>query len=432
MKNSTLALVLLIIGQITMAQQQTADYLVKNVSVVPMNTNEVLKNQDVWISEGKIVGIAKTGKTKRQAKQTIDGKGKFMLPSLADAHVHLPEKEEDLEKFFALNLLNGVTKLRSMRGVWEHDTWREKYNAKEGMYPKLYIAAPPISRNYDLTNEQIVGYVKNAKDRGFDLIKMMSIKNEALFVKFDSVCKAYDMKIAGHFISNPKGVVIQDAIIFNSNFNSIEHLGGLIGEPEKLTDRIQAIKENEIYVCPTLLWYQIAYGLFDIESITKIPGMEFYDQKTKEEWLEKTKLYREKTGDKALAEELAFYGKEMEERLKVLQQLEAEGVHLLLSPDSSSKFTIPGFSVLTEMQLYKTAGLSNFTILQAATTNFATYFSDTTFGTIEKDKTADFILVNENPLENLATLGNIQGLFYNNQYVNQSDLEALAKKYKGN
>ena len=329
----------MLVCQMTIAQQQTVDYLVKNVSVVPMNTNVVLKNQDVLILNGKIIGIAKSGKVKVKTKNEIDGKGKFMLPSLADAHVHLPEKEEELDKFFALNLLNGVTKLRSMRGVWEHKTWREKYNSKEVVNPTLYLSSPPISRSYDLTEEQIVDYVKGAKQNGFDLIKMMSIKSEALFVKFDSVCKVHDMKIAGHFISNPKGIVIQDDIIFNSNFNSIQHLGGLIGEPENLTNRIKAIKENDIYVCPTLLWYKIAYGLFDLESITKISGMEFYDQKTKQEWLEKTKLYREKTGSKAIEEELAFYGKEMEERLGVLKQLKMQKKKLQLSPNSSSKFT---------------------------------------------------------------------------------------------
>lgn len=432
MKKSLLAIVLVVVSQIAFAQKQTADYIVKNVSVVPMNSTIILKNQDVVIFDGKIIEIGKTGKIKAQAKQVIDGKGKYIMPSLADAHVHLPETEEELDKFFALNLLNGVTKLRSMRGVWEHKNWREKYNTKQLMNPKLYLSSPPISRNYDLTDQQMVDYVKSAKENGFEIIKMMSIKNEALFTKFDSICKIYDIKMAGHFISNPKGIVIQDEVIFNSNFNSIEHLGGLIGEPEKVEARINAIKENDIYVCPTLLWYQIAYGLFDMNTITTIPGMEFYDQKTKDEWLEKTKVYREKTGSKAIEEELGFYGKEIEERLAVLKQLETQEIKLLLSPDSSSKFTVQGFSMLTEMQLYKKAGLSNYTILQAATSNFANYFKDTTFGTIEKDKAADFILVNENPLENLETLGNIQGVFYNNQFLNKSDLEALAKKYVAN
>ena len=418
-----------LITSVISAQTTEVDFIIKNVSVIPMNNNIVLKNQDVLILDGKIIEISKSGKTKIQSKQVIDGKGKYIMPSLADAHVHLPETEEELDKFFALNLLNGVTKLRSMRGTWEHKKWRETHNTKELVNPKLYLSSPPISRNYDLTEQQIVDYVKGAKENGFDIIKMMSIKNEVLFTKFDSICKVYDMKIAGHFISNPKGVIIQDEVIFNSNFNSIEHLGGLIGEPEKLNDRIKAIKANDFYVCPTLLWYQIAYGLFDVNTITNISGMEFYDQKTKDEWLEKTRLYREKTGSKAIEEELAFYGKEIEERFAVLKQLETQGIKLLLSPDSSSKYTIPGFSVLTEMLLYKKAGLSNYTILQAATSNFANYFNDSTYGTIEKNKNADFILINENPLENLGTLGNVQGVFYNNQFLNKSNLEELAKKY---
>lgn len=424
-----LKLSLVLICQIAFSQKETADYVVKNVSIIPMNKETIIKNQDVFIANGKIISITKSGRSRIKAKEIIDGEDKYIMPSLADAHVHLPEEEKDLKRFFDLNLMNGVTKLRSMRGTWEHKKWRDKYNSKEIMAPKLYLSSPPISRNYDITEEQMMAYVKTAKGDEFDIVKMMSIKNQDLFIKFDSICKSYDMKIAGHFISNPKGIVIEDEIIFKSSFNSIEHLGGLVGEPKKLESRVKALKENNIYVCPTLLWYQIAYGLFNLDDIVKIPGMEFYDEKTKEEWVEKTKLYREKTGKEAIEKELAFYGKEMEERLMVLKQLDAVGIKLLLSPDSSSKYTIPGFSVFTEMQLYKKAGLSNYAILKAATVNFADYFNDATYGIIEEGKSADFILLNENPLKNLNTLQNIEGVFYNYQFLNKTDLERIRKEH---
>lgn len=428
MKNF-LRLSLLLLCQIAFSQKNEADYVIKNVSIIPMNKETVLKDKDIFITKGKIISIEKSGKSKIKARQEVNGMGKYIMPSLSDAHVHLPEAEKDLKRFFDLNLMNGVTKLRSMRGTWEHKDWRDKYNSKDVMAPKLYISSPPISRNYDLTKEDIVAYVKAAKENDYDIVKMMSIKSQDVFVLFDDVCKQYDMKIAGHFISNPKGIVIDDDIIFKSSFNSIEHLGGLIGEPEKLESRINALKNNDIYVCPTLLWYKIAYGLFDLDEIIKIPGMEFYDEKTKKEWVEKTKIYREKTGKEAIEEELKLYGKEMEERLMVLKQLEMSGIKLLLSPDSSSKYTVPGFSVLTEMQLYKKAGLSNYAILQASTVNFANYFNDTTYGTIEEGKLADFILLNENPLEDLNTLQNIEGVFYNFQFLNKTDLEKLRKEH---
>jgi imidazolonepropionase-like amidohydrolase len=186
------------------------------------------------------------------------------------------------------------------------------------------------------------------------------------------------------------------------------------------------MKDKNIFSCPTLRWYEIAYGEFDVNSIQKQKGIEYIDPEIVIEWVDKTLKYREKMGEKALKEELDFYAKEIEERLRVINRLNKEGVKILLSPDSSSKFIVPGFGMMDEMKLYQKAGLSNYDILKTGTVNFANYFNDTSTGSIEVGKNADFLILNENPLENIDAFSQIDGIFFNNNFFNKQKLEELA------
>ena len=99
---------------------------------------------------------------------------------------------------------------------------------------------------------------------------------------------------------------------------------------------------------------------------------------------------------------------------------------MLLSPDASSKYMIAGFSVLGEMDLLKNAQLSNFEILKMATVNFAHFFKEN-YGTIEVGKDADFLLLNSNPLEDLNVLKNIEGVYYNQHFLDKNTLTAMRK-----
>ena len=410
----------------TLFSQTTFDLVFKNVNIVSMENDKVLLNQNIAILNGKIMVIENAKKSKLKGEKIIDLKGKYIMPSLADAHVHLPENEEELQRMFDLNLINGVTKLRSMRGDWKHKEWQNKFNTINSIYPKLYLSAPPISRNLEASTAQLEEFVKAVKDNNYGFIKILSIKNQEIFTQLDSLCKKYDVPLGGHFPRLAMGNSLNEDVFFNSNYKSIEHLGGLVGEPNLFESRIQAIKKNDIYICPTLLWYSTGSGQYSYEQLEKLPGMEFVSKETMQEWIEKTKIYREKIGEQAYKDEVAKELKDLQEKYQVIARLQKEGIKMLLSPDASSKYMMTGCNMINEMELLKNANLSNFEILQMATVNFATFHKEYN-GVIKVDKPADFIILDQNPLEDLQTLRNVKGVFFNNNYIDNKALEEIKK-----
>ena len=412
----------------TLFSQTTFDLVFKNVNIVSMENDKVLLNQNIAILNGKIMVIENAKKSKLKAKKTIDLKGKYIMPSLADAHVHLPENEEELQRMFDLNLINGVTKLRSMRGDWKHKEWQNKYNTINSIYPKLYLSAPPISRNTEASVEQLEEFVKAVNEHNYGFIKILSIKNQEIFTQLDILCKKYEVSLGGHFPRLAMGNALNEDVFFNSNYKSIEHLGGLVGEPNLFESRIQAIKKNNIYICPTLLWYSIGSGQYSYDQLEKLDGMEFVSKLTMQEWITKTKEYRTKIGEQVYKDEVAKELKELQEKYQVIARLQKEGIKMLLSPDASSKYMMTGCNMINEMELLKNANLSNFEILQMATVNFATFHKEYN-GVIKVNKPADFIILDQNPLEDLQTLKNIKGVYFNFNYLDTKALEDMKNKW---
>lgn len=360
------------------------DLVIKNVSVITMTTNLVLKNQDVVIKDGEFIILSDTDTTTYNNMIVIDGRDKYIMPSLADAHVHFPSTETEMEYIMKLYLINGVTKLRSMRGDWKHINWRNKYNTTSSIYPKLYLSPPPINKHYDLMPSQIENLVRNSKEKGFDFLKILSVKNQTIFVELDSICKKYNLAFGGHYPKN-----IPDAIISKSNFSSFEHLDGLAGTPELIENRLKFIKEKNISLCPTLSWYDVGSGRYSYEELRNRPGMEFIQKITFNNWIEKTKQYREKIGLQAYKKEIDNELKSLKKKYQIIKKVHDLGINMLLSPDSSSKYMAPGFSLLGEMELLKNAHLSNYSILKMATTNFSLFYNEN-YGTIETGKKSRF------------------------------------------
>lgn len=94
-------------------------------------------------------------------------------------------------------------------------------------------------------------------------------------------------------------------------------------------------------------------------------------------------------------------------------------------------YVYPAESLLQELEIFADAGLSSLQILQSATLAGAKYFKvqDRT-ASIQKNKDADHVLLDANPLEDIRNLRKVYGVIKKGTYYNREKLDAMLASAK--
>jgi hypothetical protein len=402
-----------------------ADFVITKVNIIPMNQpDRILHNQVLLIEKGKISYIGKYksfGKKSLKAK-IISGYGQYLMPGMADMHCHFPDSSE-IKKYFFLNLLAGVTTLRSMKG--------QSYNLKEVRnrfgVPNLYLSTI-ITHKTELSKATRDSIIDAFRRREFDFIKVLSIKDSLAFDSLITATNRENLPICGHYLKNI-GLVKLAA----SGYRSIEHLGGEEEIRERGSDFkekvIEVMKLNDVYQCPTLDWYQLAYFSQDLKILLKRRGLEFVSDSVRAVW--KKNLFEAQEGghSKKWQKMRCAYTEQRANHLKILREYNERGIKILIGLDAGGNFSVPGFAMIEEMKLFKESGLTNYEILASATCSAAKYFNENNkWGTIEIGKEANMIILPKNPLHKLDRISHTKGVFLNSFYYERKELIKLIRE----
>ncbi len=407
------------------AKAQKADFCISNVSIFKGNDSILLKNQYVLIKNGEIIAISTDKKTSQQAQKNIDGKGKFLMPGLWDMHVHFPS--HDTLNWQKLHLYTGVLHLRSMRGNPKELAYAQRKKMDKTLTPDFFVSATPIKRSDELPNADSL--VRAAKEAGFSHIKILSIRDSAQFHSLAAACRAHKLPFSGHF---PTNIPMDD--VFESGFNSNEHLGGLLSiamsYPDYLDTMVGLNIKNRVFSCPTNEYTQIMY-VKKITDCEKHEGIEHFSEKTRQESYDE--VFGFKNGIDTLPAERQqktreSLAKQWTEKLKLMRILHEKKALMLIGADNGA-YQISGiWGLLQEMQHFSATGYSNFDILKIATYNGALYFDQAeTLGVVQKGAKADLLLLDANPLENLNNLKKLSGVFKSGIFLDKKTLAAGLK-----
>ena len=417
---------------ISATQIYAQDIIIKDIDIIPMTSNTVIKNQSVVLENGKIKEIGSyEDVTKNSQAQIIEGKGKYLMPGLADMHVHFPQ-EEGVEKLLLSNIAAGITQIRVMNSKASQLEVREKLkNNPEIIAPNIHYSHI-IRRSETFTESQADSLMEQIKIDDIQFIKLFSLSDEQTFDNLTNAANKADIIICGHYptyVDSGRGVMVDMEKTLESNFKSIEHLAGYIwlGDEERLKKAIQATKENDIYNCPTLDWDIMAYDLQYPDEYKNRLTYQFLPERIIENWdIKYADAIKKAGGEEKIIETRDKSISGFEAKLAVLKSLYENDCLLLIGGDAGNNFQADGFNVYEEMMNWSNAGIDNYTILKSATVTPAKFFNTTDWGTIEVGKNAELIILEKNPIADIKNITTIETTIVGGKiYKNKELIEQL-------
>ena len=431
--------------------EKDREVVFKSVNIVPMDRESIIQNQSVVVKNGKIQSIGAPKKVKYNKNAlVINAKGKYLMPGLAEMHAHVPPIDdlEPMKEVLLLFAANGITTIRGMLGHPKHLELRKMINSSEIISPRFFTSGPSLSGQSVQSQEQAVQMVKDEKLAGYDFLKIHPGLSKDNFDAMVRTANEQNIPFAGH-VSFEVGV--WKAI--EAKQQTIDHMDafveGLIPGIEKMTEEetglfgmfvadkvdttlisklMKALRDNNVWVVPTQAlaerWFSPARTA---ESFRSDPEMKYMDSKTLDNWVKAKKNLE--SNPKYDREKINNY---IKLRRKLIYECNRNGVGLLLGSDAPQIFNVPGMSTHHELQYLVDAGLTPYEALKTGTINAGVFYKTAEMGVIKQGANGDLVLLNANPLSDIANTQKIEGVLVSNRWMNRDTLTEMLKKLEKN
>ena len=393
---------------------------IRNVNVLPMNTERVEVDQTVILRDATIerVGPAQQTVVPRGAT-VIEGRGKYLVPGLADMHAHLADPSDPpgtAEAELMLFLANGVTTIRSMRGFPNHLLLRNKVASGELLGPAIITAGPGLDGQSAKSPADGEAAVREQKMLGYDLIKVLPGLSPSTYDAIARTAHQLNIPFVGHI---PAEVGLLHAL--DAGQQTVEHLDVyldllIVSKPvarERVLEVVRRTLDAGTWNCPTMAVMEANLGLIDEARLLSRPELEYVPEAFVKQWL---KIRSYGNPPRAVSEAME------ENRMTLLKALNDAQARMLLGTDSPQLFNVPGFSIRREIRLMADAGLKPYDILRSATVRVGEYTGHPC-GTIRPGQCADLILLDADPLKDVQNISRLAGVVVRGRWLPSSALQ---------
>lgn len=416
-----------------------------NVNVVPMSTETVLEEQTVIVNDGIITVIGGVDRVAiPEEAQAVDGTDRFLMPGLAEMHAHVPDTETgELERYLTLFVANGVTTIRGMLGRPSHLELRQQLRNGKVFGPRLVTSGPSLNGRSVSGEADARRQVREQAAAGYDFIKIHPGLSAEEFKTLAETANALNMPFAGH-VPVAAGV----AAALELGMASIDHLDGYLVAllpPDSgrsggyggffdvmLASEVEAGKIQEIAAAtaasgtwnvPTQVLVEQRIDATPVEDLRLRPEMKFMPVETVEGWIvAKERQLAERGFDAETAAQAISL------RRRLILELHRAGAGLLLGSDAPQVFNVPGFSLHRELDVLVESGLTPYEALATGTTAVAEFLGTNT-GTVAVGKSADLVLVDANPLDDIRNSRRIHGVMLRGEWLSSKRLDELLATY---
>ncbi len=377
-------------------------YAIVGARLIDGTGSPALENATVVIKDGRINSVGPWPAP--PGVRVIHAEGKTLIPGLWEMHTHYSGVE-----FGPALLSAGVTTARDCGGEFDFlITIRDAIAAGKNnvLGPRLLLAglidsggAPAFGNLNADTPAEGVRLVDLYADNHFEQIKVYTQLKPDVLRAITAEAHKRGMTVTGHV---PVAVNTFQGI--DDGMDQINHLQfitrgmrpeGDVGpvdlNSQRARDLITLLKVKNIVVDPTDGWGEMAGHPKSSDAASFEPGVN-------------AAPYALASKFRAMgvpATEEAKFRERMAENLKIIKALYDAGIPIVAGSDTG----LIGYGLDRELELYVQAGMSAMAALQTATLNAAKAMRlDDESGTIQPGKRADLVLLNANPLENIANI----------------------------
>lgn len=447
---------------------------ITHVTIINPGVAKPQPDMTIVLRGSKIAAVNKTKLLRLPAStKVIDGTGKFVIPGLWDMHTHFRDPDRDLKMYVA----NGVLGVRNMGGAARQVfPLRDAIAAGQRLGPKIVASGAIVDGPNSWSNPEFTVSVNSADDaratvqslkqQGSDFVKVYDgLSREAYYAIADET-KKLGFPFAGHL---PAPISVREAS--SAGQRTLEHglalSGGSTAEedyikrrldqsafqealstknfsliPAKITrdntamldhfsqqradETYRLLAKNNTFLTPTLV---TEHALTFIDDLNKKadPRMQYVSAEELNWWKpENGMLTKYRT-----PEYIAMRKREYARMLEEIPRAQSAGVPLLAGTDVSVAYTYPGFSLHDELKLFVDAGLTPMQALETATTNPAWLLGlSKTWGRVEPGYTANFVLLNGDPLADISNTTKIDSVVVNGRRLDRAQLDQLLDEAK--
>jgi len=451
-------------------------YCIENISIIDPNDG-LIENKTIVIKSNKIHQIFDSNKLILSKKNIIyNGKNKFLIPGLWDAHVHFAYEESLAESMSDLFLAYGVTSVRDTGGEIDFvNKFKQESEISPNSHPRIMVAGPLIDGEYNvydgssdqypplsiqtISEKDLINKVSLLIEKKVDFLKAYEMLTPNQFKALTNIAKENNLKLTGHvplsmdvisasnmglnsmehfrnfelsvsknhdqLLSTRKKLLKNYKKLsggkLRSSIHSLQRMGAINSiDSVKLNQVINVLAKNQTWQIPTLFLYK-TFANKTFKSDSWIEKFNSFPFEVKQKWIDKISKIDEKVNkDRQGYSNWA---------LEIVNLMNKKGVKFMAGTDTPIFFLIPGLSLHDEIAMLSKGGLSNLEAIKAATYNPSKYFGmENELGSIKVGQIADLLILSKNPLDNISNTKEIEAVIKNGNYLNRKYLDSLLNK----